>query len=150
MSDEIFEVEEILDERTRRGKSEFLIKWKGYGPEDNTWEREENILCVDMIKEFREQRERKRANAVKSEKAKEEEFDSDSSARRGRKRRGDLDAVDSSSQSKTTKVEKADKAEVKPTSPKKRGFDRGYEPEAIIGATDQVGKDGQVYFLVKW
>ena len=40
MQEEEFEVETILDKRfTKKGKVEFLIKWKNYDkPEDNTWE----------------------------------------------------------------------------------------------------------------
>jgi hypothetical protein len=30
--------------RTRNGKIEFLVKWKGWSPKYSTWEPEENIL----------------------------------------------------------------------------------------------------------
>lgn len=32
------EVEDILDERIRRGRTEYLVKWKGLPREENTWE----------------------------------------------------------------------------------------------------------------
>ena len=43
--DEEFMVENILDKRTaKRGKVEYLIKWKNYDkPEDNTWEPLNNL-----------------------------------------------------------------------------------------------------------
>jgi chromobox protein 1 len=40
--------------RMRRGNREFLVKWKGYSFNDNTWEAEENIAenCKDLIRTF--------------------------------------------------------------------------------------------------
>src|SRR5882762_6761474 len=35
---EEFEIEETLDSRMRRGKLQYLIHWKGYNSEDNSWE----------------------------------------------------------------------------------------------------------------
>ncbi|QRW22406.1 Retrotransposable element Tf2 protein [Rhizoctonia solani] len=39
--EEEYEVEQIIDSKRQRGKWFYLIKWKGYGPEDNSWEPEE-------------------------------------------------------------------------------------------------------------
>ena len=50
---EEFEVEDILDSRRYRRKLQYLIKWKGYGSDENTWEPVENLTrCKDLIKEF--------------------------------------------------------------------------------------------------
>ena len=39
MSDEEYEVETIINKRVRKGKIEYLVKWKGWdNPDDNTWE----------------------------------------------------------------------------------------------------------------
>lgn len=57
--EEEFEVEAILDSRSRRGKPYYLVKWKGYdiSDESQTWEPEENLEnCSDLIAEFKLQR----------------------------------------------------------------------------------------------
>jgi len=42
--EEIFEVEKILSKRDRRGKVEYLVKWKNYAdPEEDTWEPAESL-----------------------------------------------------------------------------------------------------------
>jgi len=49
-----FIVERILARRTRRGKTEYLLKWFGYPSEDNTWEAESDIH-PDLVTEFNNQ-----------------------------------------------------------------------------------------------
>ena len=40
---EEYEVEKILAHRVARGRKEFLVKWKGYGEYENSWEPEANL-----------------------------------------------------------------------------------------------------------
>ena len=49
-----YEVNKILGERKNRGRTEFLINWKGYGSEENQWEPEQNVKnAKKAIKLFR-------------------------------------------------------------------------------------------------
>jgi len=41
--DQHYEVESISDSRLRAGKLEFLVNWKGYGYEENSWVRKCDI-----------------------------------------------------------------------------------------------------------
>jgi len=48
-----YEVEEILDKQERRGKTKYLVKWKEYTAEKNTWERLENLKnAMKKVEEF--------------------------------------------------------------------------------------------------
>ena len=35
-----------------KGKLQYLVKWVGYGEEENTWEPVQNLDCEDKIKQF--------------------------------------------------------------------------------------------------
>jgi len=52
--EEEFEVEEILDVRKHYGKTQYLIKWKGYPLSDASWEPKSNLNCPELIKKFNE------------------------------------------------------------------------------------------------
>jgi chromobox protein 1 len=132
--EEEFVVEKVVDARMRGGKREYLLKWKGYPDSENTWEPSENLDCPELIAAYEE-----RAKKDKEEKGKKRKVKD--SATPGSK--GDGDADDASTSSGPTKKKKvAEDEENKP-----RGFDRGLQPERIIGATDS---SGELMFLMKW
>lgn len=50
---EDYEVDRILDVCIHRdNKREFLIRWKGYSSNSDSWEPEENLDCKDLIEKF--------------------------------------------------------------------------------------------------
>lgn len=121
--EEEFSVEKVLDRRVKNGRVEYLLKWKGYSDEENTWEPEENLDCPDLIAQFEEARKKK-------ETAKKEE---------SKKRKAPPTEKDDKKQAVKKKIIEEDN--------KPRGFERGLEPEKVIGATDS---SGELMFLMKW
>ncbi|GIX74103.1 chromobox protein homolog 8 [Caerostris extrusa] len=51
-SDGVFTAECIQKKRIRKGRVEYLIKWKGWSQKHNTWEPEENIFDFRLIDAF--------------------------------------------------------------------------------------------------
>ena len=50
--DQVFAAEAITKKRLRKGRTEYLVKWKGWAPKFNTWEPEENILDPRLIQQY--------------------------------------------------------------------------------------------------
>jgi len=50
--EEEWEVEEILDSRWDQRRFQFLIKWKGFSREHNSWEAASNVKAPDLIAEY--------------------------------------------------------------------------------------------------
>jgi len=50
---EEWEVEKILNKRKVRGKDKFLVQWKEFMAEEDTWESRENLQNAgDLLREF--------------------------------------------------------------------------------------------------
>jgi hypothetical protein len=62
------QVESIEDMKQSQGKRQFKIRWKGYGPDNDTWENEEDLNCPNIIKSFLEKNKAERSNESKTEK----------------------------------------------------------------------------------
>ena len=64
--EEEYEVEAILDRRKRRGNVQYLIRWKGYQSDSDTWQDvSELVHCRELIDHYEDQQQetikRKRA-----------------------------------------------------------------------------------------
>ncbi|KAF8696585.1 Chromo (CHRromatin Organization MOdifier) domain, partial [Rhizoctonia solani] len=65
--EEEYKVEGITDMEERDGKWFFRVKWKGYGPEENTWEPQENLKNAGKIlKKYKEEMRKKALGAAKA------------------------------------------------------------------------------------
>lgn len=47
-----YEVEAIVGHKGKKGNRHFLIRWKGFLPEDDTWEKEANLNCPKILSEY--------------------------------------------------------------------------------------------------
>ncbi|XP_069093632.1 chromobox protein homolog 1 isoform X1 [Pleurodeles waltl] len=159
--EEEYVVEKVLDRRVVKGKVEYLLKWKGFSDEDNTWEPEENLDCPDLIAEFLQSQKsahetdksdssKRKAESdselgdeSKPKKKKEEEPDPRKNTTEAEKLEGSKRKADSDSEIGEESKPKKKKEEIE----KPRGFSRGLDPERIIGATDS---SGELMFLMKW
>lgn len=128
--EEEYSVEKVLDSRIKNGKVEFLLKWKGYSDDDNTWEPEENLDCPELIQQFKDAR--KKRESLK----KDEEL-----AKSATKKKKPTESP-ANKENKTQPKKKVVEEDNKP-----RGFERGLDADKIIGATDS---SGELMFLMKW
>jgi len=66
-------MEKILNKRTVRRKEKFLVRWKGYTAEEDTWKNRENLRnAKELVEEF-EREYKKEIKELRWQKLKEEE-----------------------------------------------------------------------------
>ncbi|XP_070605896.1 M-phase phosphoprotein 8 isoform X2 [Erythrolamprus reginae] len=64
----VYEVEKILDMKTEDGEVKYKVRWKGYAPDDDTWEPEEHLKdCREVLLEFRRKMLESKPKPVKKE-----------------------------------------------------------------------------------
>jgi Chromo (CHRromatin Organisation MOdifier) domain len=54
-----WEIDSILAKRVRYGKAQYLVRWKGYSPADDSWEPEETVQDTEVLDRFEAQQEAK-------------------------------------------------------------------------------------------
>jgi len=126
LDEEEFIVEKILKMRTtKKGKVQYLLKWKGFPDSENTWEPAENLECPDLIAAYMaEQKEKQQTPASNG-------------------KRSQSNTTTTNEDNNNTPSTKRARVEYEQT-----GYNRGLVPEMLMGATDIY--DGELMFLVKW
>ncbi|XP_033630635.1 chromobox protein homolog 2-like [Asterias rubens] len=56
LGEQVYAAEELKERRIRKGKPEYLVKWKGWSNKYNTWEPEDNIIDRRLVEMFISQR----------------------------------------------------------------------------------------------
>lgn len=154
-SEEEYVVEKVVDRREKKGKIEYLLKWKGYDSSANTWEPKENLECPELIKAFEDTRTANKKEVTKEKEKEKKKIKPSSTTGSGSKRRdseadGDFseedekdDASTKSNKSKTT----APDNDAAASDDGMNGFEKGYLPEKILGATEA---NNELLFLIQW
>jgi len=139
LDEEQFIVEKVLKMRTtKKGKVQYLLKWKGFSHDENTWEPAENLECPGLIAAFMAEqkdkdKEKKQATTTSTTKTSET-----SNGKRSHSTNSQIDEENNNtSQTKRPRVEL-----------EQTGYGRELVPETLMGATDIY--DGELMFLVKW
>ncbi|CAF1332199.1 unnamed protein product [Rotaria sordida] len=134
---ERFEIERIVDKRYRNDRIEYLIKWRGYPESQNTWEPSSNVegeqeseLLAEYETHNKQQQQkilnsglRSTINTLSSNTHRNDDVINNTMKKRSLGTSG-LQSLNTSN-----------------------GFDRGFEAEKILGATDSAG---ELMLLVKW
>jgi len=150
--EEEYEVEEIVEKRIKKGKAEYLIKWKGWSHDDDTWEPRSNLDCDKIIDDFEKKLDEcqsKKSSTEKSlkKKAVEDETTStnDNEKRKSRVNTEKVKEVDSSNNDKKLDKRGSKVGKDKPDSE---------EPANDLIADEIVDKrtvkGGKTEYLIKW
>lgn len=121
-----YEVEAIINKRTIKGKTKYLIRWKGFEESDDTWEPEETLNCPDLIRAFNKKKGNKK-EAIKIKKSPKK-----------RKRLADYNSDEEESEDSDDSDYGAKKARISDE----------YEVSKILDA--KITRDGKWEFFVMW
>ncbi|CAF1574903.1 unnamed protein product [Rotaria magnacalcarata] len=135
---ERYEIERIVDKRYRNDNIEYFIKWRGYPDSQNTWEPSSNIqgeeeseLLAEYEALVKRQQQQKTYNS--GPRSTMNNFSPN-------KRRQD-EMINNNLKKRPLSTNHIQSSNT-PT-----GFERGYEAERVLGATDSAG---ELMLLVKW
>jgi len=145
---EEYVVEKVVNKRVKNhGKIEYLLKWKGYGSEHNTWEPIEHIYCRHKIKQFEQKlkakKDKKRFSRLRKK--------TDQSKRPVLKPDRYLPTAEAARKNKRSSMDSASKTEIT-DNPQILSTDQEYVVEAIVDKRIVALPDGKegVQYLIKW
>jgi len=158
--EEEYVVEEVVKHKiTKKNKVEFYLKWKGFEPEDNTWEPAENLNCPELINAYLvtiPDKDRRKVQAIIGSGQDDEEIKVASTEQAAPTIEPTQTAVNGNAPPPSEEKKKTQKRKTTEENPPKKkkksdkrttGFDKGLEAEEILGATES---NGEVHFLIKW
>merc|ERR1711935_1051896 len=64
--DEVYEVQDIIDDKIENGDKYYLIRWKGFAADDDTWEPISNLECPGNIANYEKNKKQKKKEARSS------------------------------------------------------------------------------------
>ncbi|CAH0729779.1 unnamed protein product, partial [Brenthis ino] len=82
--EEEYEVDKIIDSKRIKGKIHYLIRWKGYSADSDTWEPHNTLSCPDLIQKFNEEKENSKNSPKGSKKRKASKKDTKSPAKKSK------------------------------------------------------------------
>lgn len=133
-----FEVEKIVGHRTIKGRRQFLVRWKGYDEDSDTWEQEKDLNCPQLIEEFiaedeenQENKSKKSENSPKPSKTKSPRADKKSKKRMSSSKKETADGKDTATEDEDEK-----------------GEQKEFEVEKIIEVHFKKNKKRE--FLIRW
>jgi len=142
LDEEEFIVEKILKMRTtKKGKVQYLLKWKGFSHNENTWEPAENLECPELIAAFMAEQKEKEKEKEKEKQSTTTKSSDNSNGKRSHSTNSHND--EENNNNNNTSQTKRPRIELEQT-----GYGRDLVPEMLMGATDIY--DGALMFLVKW
>ncbi|KYN27296.1 PREDICTED: heterochromatin protein 1-like [Trachymyrmex cornetzi] len=136
-----YEVERLINIRTIKGRRQFLVRWVGYGENDDTWENEKDLNCSQLIEDFlAEEKDKEKEKEIKLSKEKEKEIKLSKPIKTEKSKRSSRGTHKKLTQ-ETEEIDEKDSGEEKEIS-------KEFEVERIIEV--RFKKNGTKEFLIRW
>ncbi|UJR33540.1 hypothetical protein I4U23_020982 [Adineta vaga] len=150
LDEELYTVEKIIKMRTtKKGKVQYLLKWKGFSESENTWEPAENLECPELVAAFLAEQKEKQPTATTSKPSETSNGKrSRSTSSNNKNSDDDSNSNNNNNNNNTNTNNHTSKTKRSRVEFEETGYGRGLEPDTLMGATDIY--DGELMFLVKW